>query len=253
MNKNWVDVLGVKASAINYQSVLDRIFSWVKTGQKNYVCVAAVHLVMECQQDASLLAGVNRSGLVTPDGMPLVWLLKLADYQQTERVYGPDLMLKVCEQANRSGTTIFLLGGAEGQSQLLKNKLTQKFPDIKIVGHVDTPTRPLGTQENRQIIKKINASSAQIIFVGLGCPHQERWMISNVPRLKNGVAIGVGAAFDFITGRVKQAPKWMRAIGLEWFFRLIQEPRRLAKRYLILNVSFVWKIAGKFTRSLLIK
>jgi N-acetylglucosaminyldiphosphoundecaprenol N-acetyl-beta-D-mannosaminyltransferase len=252
-NINRLDILGVKISPINYPLALKQIFDWVKNRQRNYVCVAAVHLVMECQQDPELLAGVNQAGLVTPDGMPLVWLLKLAGQQKVERVYGPDLMLKICQQAVQTRATIFLLGGAKGQSQNLKSVLHEKFPGIKIVGHVDTPVRPLSQRENQQIIKQINAAGPQLIFVGLGCPHQEQWMIDNLPHLKTGVAIGVGAAFDFLTGRVKQAPHWMRAIGLEWLFRLMQEPKRLARRYLVFNLIFVWKITNNFLKQSLLK
>jgi N-acetylglucosaminyldiphosphoundecaprenol N-acetyl-beta-D-mannosaminyltransferase len=168
-----------------------------------------------------------------------VWLIKLAGHRQVERVYGPDLMLKVCVRANQVGATIFLLGGAKGQSQNLKSVLQKQFSGVRVVGHADTPVRPLSKRDNLRIIKQINTSKAKIIFVGLGCPHQEQWMIDNLPSLKTGVAIGVGAAFDFLTGRARQAPRWMQKIGLEWLFRLLQEPRRLARRYLILNTLFV--------------
>ncbi|MFH2118649.1 MAG: WecB/TagA/CpsF family glycosyltransferase, partial [Candidatus Paceibacterota bacterium] len=240
----------VQVSAINYQSALKKIFTWIDAKQKNYVCVAAVHLVMECQKSAQLRAGVNRAGLVTPDGMPLAWLLKINGKKQTERVYGPDLMLKVCQQASQTGKTIFLLGGAKGQSRQLKTVLEKKFPKIKIVGHADTPIRPIPKQKNQQIIKQLNASRAQIVFVGLGCPLQEEWMITNLPHLKTGVAIGVGAAFDFITGKTKQAPRWLMSAGLEWLFRLLQEPQRLAYRYLVLNSLFIFLIGKQFLISL---
>lgn len=253
MKKNTVNILDVQVSAINYQSALKTIFSWATKQQKNYVCVAAVHLVMECQKDAELLAGVNRAGLVTPDGMPLAWLLKAYGQKNTQRVYGPDLMLKVCQQASQSGEKIFLLGGARGQSKQLKTVLKKKFPGISIVGHADTPIRPIPELTNQQIIKKIKLSKAVLIFVGLGCPLQEKWMIANLPKLKIGVAIGVGAAFDFLTGKTKQAPRWMMAVGLEWLFRLLQEPRRLAYRYLVLNSLFVFLLSKQLIVELIKK
>jgi len=248
--KKATDTLGVKVSATSYSQTLKTIFSWLENRQTNYVCVAAVHLVMECQRDVGLLTGVNKAGLIVPDGMPLVWLLKATGKNDVERVYGPDLMLKVCQQAAEERSSIFLLGGTSGQSKQLKTALQKKFPQIKIVGHVDTPLRPITKRKNQQIIKQINASRAQIIFVGLGCPHQERWMIDNLPNLKNGVAIGVGAAFDFITGSVKQAPRWLQNIGLEWLFRLAQEPRRLAYRYLVLNSLFILLVTKQFITNL---
>jgi len=246
MNKN-TDILGVKVSQLNYPLALNIIFDWVKNRRKNYVCVAAVHSIMECQKDPRLLAGLNRAGLVTPDGMPLVWLLKADGQKHVERVYGPDLMLKICARASQIGATIFLLGGIRGQS---KNVLQKKFPGIRVVGHVDTPVRPLPKQKNQQIIKQINIAKPQLIFIGLGCPQQELWMIDNLPNLKTGIAIGVGAAFNFLTGRVKQAPHWMRSAGLEWFFRLLQEPRRLGRRYLVFNFLFIFLISKQFSVNL---
>lgn len=235
-------VLNVSISGYNYPSVLKKIETLIRHKQHGYVCVAAVHLVMECQKDRFLLAGVNRSAATTCDGMPLAWLARLQGFP-AERVYGPDLTLQVCTLAAQNQWRIFLLGGGRGQSAQLKRVLEKRFPGIRIVGHEDTPVRPIPQKENRAIIETIHASKAQLVFVGMGCPYQEWWMIQNHQKLHARVLIGVGAAFDFITGRVKQAPPWMRRHGLEWLFRLFQDPRRLWYRYTILNLRFLLLVA----------
>lgn len=238
-----VDILGVHVSPLTYSVTLQVVADLVAKSLKGYICVAAVHLVMECQKDPKLLAGVNNATVVTPDGMPLVWLI-LRSGQKTERVYGPDLMLKICEKAARENYKIFLLGGNIGQSQLLKKKLTKKYSKLNIAGIEDTPIRPLSLEQNKQVIRKINQSGAQIVFVGTGCPTQELWMIENRKKLAAAVLIGVGAAFDYICGKRKQPPKRLQKLGFEWLFRLVQEPRRLWKRYLFLNAQFLMALLG---------
>lgn len=239
MKPKTTNILGVNVSAITYERALAEVFSPNTRGRLRYVCVAAVHLIMECQKDARLKAGVNAADLVTPDGMPLVWLSQLAGKRAVGRVYGPDLMLKICERAARENRSIFLLGGAKGQTKQLAQVLKKRFPGLRIAGTHDTPARPIPARENSALLQKIRASKADFIFVGMGCPFQEQWMIDASSKLKRGTAIGVGAAFDFLTGRVKQAPRWMQNIGLEWLFRLAQEPRRLARRYILLNAQFL--------------
>jgi len=239
-NKNFTPILDVNVSVLTYKKVIRKIEEWIVNNKKEYICVAAVHLVMECQRDENLLKGVNKAGLVTPDGMPLVWILKLKGKKDVERVYGPDLMLKMCRFAQGKGYKIFLLGGAKGESRILARKLKEKFPKLKIVGFKDTLKRPLLKKENKLVIDRINQSRADIVFVGMGCPFQELWIIENRRKLKANVLIGVGVAFDFITGRVRQAPKFIQNIGLEWFFRLLQEPGRLWYRYTVLNLMFIY-------------
>lgn len=251
MSKDYTEVLGVQIAVTTYRNTLTKIAAWIKNAKKSYICVAAVHLVMECQTSPRLLAGVNRAGVVTPDGMPLVWLSKFAG-KNVERVYGPTLMLKICQLAQNQGWKIFLLGGALGQTQILAEKLRQRFPRLKIVGCQDTPIKTLSERENRVVVDQINRTKPQVVFVGLGCPHQEWWMIKNRKKLSANVLVGVGAAFDIITLRTKQAPAWLQELGLEWFYRLIQEPRRLGPRYLTTNISFLWHLikeaAGKSRR-----
>lgn len=244
-------ILGVRVSAITYADALREIGQWIIEKKRRYVCVAATHLVMECQKDERLCRGVNRAGLVTPDGMPLVWLLRLYSHKKIERVYGPTLMLKTCRLAEKNGYKIFLLGGSFGQSRQLRQKLKKKFPALRIVGSRDTPVRPIPEKDNQAIVKEMNQSNAQVAFIGTGCPTQELWMLENRKRLAAPVLIGVGAAFDFLSGRVSQAPAWMQNTGLEWLFRLTQEPRRFWRRYTLLNAQFVWKITGQLFRDFL--
>lgn len=232
-------ILDVKVARVNYQSVLQEIVSLISSKKNGYICVAAVHLIMECVKDNQLRLGVNQADIVTPDGMPLVWLQKFYGNHEASRVYGPTLTLKTCELAERNGYRLFFLGGAPRQSQLLKKALLKRFPDLKMVGFQETPIRPIPEKENQKILQKIKKSRAEIIFVGLGCPLQEKWMIENYHLLNGTVCIGVGAAFDFITDKVAQAPAWIQNHGLEWLFRLTQDPRRLWHRYTVLNTQFI--------------
>ncbi len=242
-------ILGVKIDSLDYPSALLVIKDSIAKKKKGYICVSAVHLIMECQDKPHILSGVNKSLLTTPDGMPLVWLSKFAGKKQTQRVYGPSLMIKACEMAAENNYSIFLLGGRKGQSAQLKKKLIKKFPQLKIVGNIDTPTRPLPKKVNHEVIKQINKTKAKIVFVGLGCPIQEEWMIENIKTIDNSILIGVGAAFDFITNQVRQAPHWMQSLGLEWFFRLLQEPQRLWKRYTVQNIRFIFLVMKEFLPS----
>ena len=240
-----IKVLDSKISIVNYEIALSVIEKQIEKKKSHYVCAAAVHLVMEVYYNPKLQIVVNKSLLTVPDGMPLVWLAKLSGEKHASRVYGPDLMLKTCQLAEEKGYKVFLLGGAENQGKSLKKNLLQKYPKLKVAGVQETPIRPIPSKENEIILNKIRRSEPQIIFVGLGCPLQEKWMSDNYQRIRQGVLIGVGAAFDFISGKVKQAPVFMQNLGLEWLFRLYQEPLRLWKRYLILNSAFVFHIAKK--------
>ncbi len=252
MNKT-TNILDVAVSSITYPQVLHRITQWIEKKQCHYICVAAVHLIMECQKDHALRNGVNQASIVTPDGVPLVWLSKLYGNHAVERVYGPTLMTKICELAEKNEHRIFLLGGSKGQSGQAVKNLHRQFPQLDITGNIDTPHRPPTPAQTKTIIHTINAGKADIVFVGLGCPLQERWIIENRPYLNAAVLIGVGAAFDFISGKVPQAPQWMQQHGLEWLFRLIQEPRRLAHRYLIIQSIFVIKICRQLINDFLLR
>lgn len=239
MSIKLTTILGVNVSEITYKRVLQYVSSLFKRKQKSYICVAAVHLIMECQKNPTLLRGVNKADITTPDGMPLVWLSKLFGAKNIERVYGPTLMLKICSLAQASKWRIFILGGASGQAEELCSELKKHFPKIKVVGFRDTPGKQLSRQQNKLLVQKINRSGAHIVFIGMGCPYQELWMINNRKKLNANILIGVGAAFNFLTNREKQAPSFLQQMGLEWLFRLIQNPSRLWNRYIITNTLFI--------------
>lgn len=236
------NVLGVGVSPVDMEAALRRIEGWIAGREPNYVCVSGVHGVMESQRDPELRAIHNRAGMVTPDGMPLVWLSRLAGFREVERVYGPDLMLACCERSVERGWRHFLYGGAEGVPELLAERLEECFPGIEIAGAYSPPFRPLTEEEDSAVVERIDAANPDIVWVGLGTPKQERWMDAHVGRLDAPVLIGVGAAFDFHTGRKRQAPGWMQRAGLEWLYRLLSEPRRLGRRYCVNNPLFVWSV-----------
>jgi N-acetylglucosaminyldiphosphoundecaprenol N-acetyl-beta-D-mannosaminyltransferase len=240
------NVLGIGVSAINMAIALDTIDKWIAQRAPNYVCVTGVHGVMESRKDAELRAIHNRAGLVTPDGMPLVWVSRALGFRHVERVYGPDLMRAVCEHSVASGYRHFLYGGAPGVGEELERRLHELYPGIRVVGRYCPPFRPLTPAEDDEVIHLINAAAPDLVWVGLSTPTQERWMAAHTRRLNAPVLVGVGAAFDFIAGVKKQAPSWMRRSGLEWMFRLLSEPRRLWRRYLVNNPRFVALIAKQY-------
>jgi len=234
-----LNILGVAVSAIGPALALATIESWIATRDPHYVCVTGVPGVIESQSDPKLRAIHNRAGLVTPDGMPLVWIGRLSGQQQMARVYGPDLLLALCEHSCQTGYRHYFFGGGEGVADLLVQELAQRFPGLQTVGTHSPPFRSLTPSEDAAIVEAINSSGADIVWVGLSTPKQERWMASHRDRLTAPVLIGVGAAFDFHAGLKPQAPYWMQRSGLEWLFRLLSEPRRLWKRYLYNNPRFV--------------
>lgn len=234
------NVLGVKVSAITIPMALAIIDEWIKTGQHHYITITGVHGVIESQRSPEIRAIHNAAGLVTPDGMPLVWANHLQGFRFVERVYGPDLMLAVCDASRTTGYRHFLYGGAEGVPELLAEKLTARFPHLQIAGMYSPPFRALSPEEDDEICDMINASGADVVWVGLSTPKQEHWMAAHVNRLDAAVMVGVGAAFDFHAGLKRQAPHWMQRSGLEWLYRLLSEPRRLSRRYLINNPLFIY-------------
>jgi N-acetylglucosaminyldiphosphoundecaprenol N-acetyl-beta-D-mannosaminyltransferase len=236
------NILGVAVSAIHMSMALETMDGWIARREAHYVCVTNVHSVMESQRDESLRRIFNASGLVTPDGMPLVWLSRLTGFRHVERVYGPDLMMAVCEHSITRGYRHFFYGGAQGVPEQLAASLQERFPGLMVVGAFSPPFRPLSPEEDDQIVRMIAEAEPDIVWVGLGAPKQERWMAAHVSRLTVPVLVGVGAAFDFHTQRKRQAPHWMRRSGLEWLFRLLMEPRRLWRRYLVDNPLFVIRV-----------
>ena len=240
-----VNVLGVGISVLNLGTALDTIGGAVRERHKGYVCVTGVHGVMEAQDDVRFKKILNGAFLCTPDGMPMVWAGKLAGHREMRRVYGPDLMLDVCAWSETSGCRHFFYGGADGVAELLAQKLKAKFPKLEVAGIFTPPFRALNAAEEIKLAEQIRAARPDILWVGLSTPKQEKFMAEYLPKLAVTLMIGVGAAFDFHSGRVRQAPRWMQRSGLEWFYRLGCEPRRLARRYFRNNPLFVLKFLGQ--------
>lgn len=228
-------------SVLNERTALDAVAQALASRRGGYVCVTGVHGVMEAQADDGFRAILNRAFLNTPDGMPMVWLGRLEGHGDMGRVYGPDLMLDFCGLTRDKEFTHFLYGGAEGVAGQLKQRLEEKFPGLKIVGTHTPPFRELTTAEEAELVARVNKLKPDILWVGLSTPKQEKFMARFATRLPGVLMFGVGAAFDFHAGRVRQAPRWIQRSGFEWLFRLCAEPRRLWKRYLRNNPTFVCK------------
>jgi N-acetylglucosaminyldiphosphoundecaprenol N-acetyl-beta-D-mannosaminyltransferase len=237
------NVLGVGVSAVDIPMAVAAMERWIAEGGSAYVCVSGAHGVMECQRDEGLRRIHNDAGMVTPDGMPLVWLSRLHGARRVSRVYGPDLMLAFCERAEATGYRHFFYGGADGVPERLAAKLKERFPGLAVAGTWSPPFRALSPGEEREAIDRINAARPDVVWVGLSTPKQERWMAANRARLSAPVLVGVGAAFDFHAGLKPQAPKWMQRSGLEWLFRVATEPQRLWRRYAFTVPAFVILVA----------
>lgn len=231
-------VLGMRVDATSYADAIMRVLDWARARESRYVCVANVHMAMEAYDNPEFRRIVNAADLVTPDGMPLVWVLRRLGIRDQKRVYGPELTLRLCQAAAREGLSVGFLGGTSETLERLVANLKTRVPGLKVRYAYSPPFRPLTPEEDRRVVEAINATGVRILFVGLGCPKQERWMASHKGRVQ-AVMLGVGAAFDLHAGRVPQAPSWMQEAGLEWLFRLLVEPRRLWRRYVKHNPRFL--------------
>jgi N-acetylglucosaminyldiphosphoundecaprenol N-acetyl-beta-D-mannosaminyltransferase len=231
-------VLGMRVDATSYGDASRRVARWAHEGRPAYVCVATVHMVMETFDSSAFRRTVNGADLVTPDGRPLVWALRSLGVKDATQVRGTDLTTHVVERAAREGLPIGLYGGTPDLLERFVGILDRRYPGVRVVCRIAPPFRPLTPEEDEAVIEEILSSGARILFVGIGCPKQERWMEAHKERIP-AVMLGVGAAFDFHTGRVRQAPGWMQVAGLEWLFRLLMDPRRLWKRYVRHNPRFV--------------
>jgi N-acetylglucosaminyldiphosphoundecaprenol N-acetyl-beta-D-mannosaminyltransferase len=231
-------ILTMQVDVTSYPDATQKVVNWAREGRSRMVCAANVHMVMETHDDPAFGRIVNGADLVTPDGVPLVWALRLMGVEEATRVYGPDLTLHVCEAAAQQGIPIGLYGGTPESLDEFESFLTKRFAGTRVGCKIAPPFRPPTPEEDSLYIREINASGVRILFVGIGCPKQEKWMADHKDTI-NAVMLGVGAAFDFHTGRVRQAPRLIQRLGLEWAFRLAMEPGRLWKRYLKHNPRFV--------------
>ena len=240
-------MLGVGISAINLDLAVAAVGQALERKTKGYVCVTGVHGVTEAQDDPTFRDILNRSFLTTPDGMPTVWMGRWQGFRDMRRVYGPDLMLRVCEYGQSRGYRHFLYGGAPGVAEALKARLQERFPCLEIVGTYTPPFRPLTPGEEQELAQLVAGLKPDIFWVGLSTPKQEKFMAQYWQKLEATLFFGVGAAFDFHAGRMRQAPRWMQRSGLEWLFRLGCDPARLWKRYLRNNPLFVVRALGQLT------
>jgi len=231
------NVLGARIDALSWDVAIDRLLGWARARESRYVTICNVHVVVSASRDAAYRDIINGSDMATPDGAPVAWMLRRQGFASQPRISGPDLMWALCERCAAEGLPIHCYGSTEATLGLLRARLAAAFPALKVTME-SPPFRALSTVEDAAAVARINQSGAGIVFVGLGCPKQERWMAEHRGRV-NAVMIGVGAAFDFHAGTVRRAPAWMREHGLEWLHRLLSEPRRLWKRYLVTNTLFI--------------
>jgi N-acetylglucosaminyldiphosphoundecaprenol N-acetyl-beta-D-mannosaminyltransferase len=240
-------ILGVRVDATSYEETSRAVIEMAFTGSGGMVCVATTHSLLEARDDPDFRRLLNSAERVTPDGMPLVWGLRALGVRHASRVYGPSLMPAICRIAQQRGLKVGLYGGTPEVLDALRAHLHERFPRLAIPFAFSPPFRELGEEEERDVSDAIVESGVQVLFVGLGCPKQERWMAAHRAAFSCAM-VGVGAAFDFVCGAKSQAPGWMQSAGLEWLFRLIHEPRRLWRRYLIGNARFLYHFVVRGNR-----
>ena len=237
------EVAGVKIDAVTLRETVDRMHDFIRTGRREYIVLTGAHGVVEMQTDPELREINNRAALTTPDGMPLVWLGRAHGFREIEKVYAPDIMNLEFSLSVERAHKHFLYGGKPGVADELTRRLRARFRGISITGSYCPPFRPLDAREEADVVQRINASNADIVWCGLGCPKQEKWMARFRPQLNAAVLIGVGAGFDFLAGERPLAPAWIKHSGLEWAYRALSEPRRLGPRYARVVPSFVYYAA----------
>jgi len=234
-----ISVIGVQVDSTSYETSSRQLTNWARENQSRYVCIANAHMLMEAYDSASFGKIVNTADLVTPDGVPLVWMMRLKGQRGQQRVYGPTLMLHLLEAASRENIPVGFYGGKPDILAFLVERMQTRYETLNVAISLSPPFRELSLAEDEEIVRQINGSGTRILFVGLGCPKQEMWMAAHRGRVQ-AVMIGVGAAFDFHAGVKPQAPAWIQRLGLEWAFRLAVEPRRLWRRYLYHNPRFLF-------------
>jgi N-acetylglucosaminyldiphosphoundecaprenol N-acetyl-beta-D-mannosaminyltransferase len=240
-------VLNASIDVISWSDTLRTIRGWANRHESRYVCICNVHSVVTATQDAEFERVINEADLATPDGAPIAWMLRRLGFSHQQRINGPDLMLRYCEQAALCGESVFLYGGTPETMRRLQPALRERFPALEIAGAISPPFRPLTPAEDAEVIAAINASKAGTVWVSLGCPKQEKWMAAHRHRI-HAVMIGVGAAFDYHAGTTERAPLWMQNHGLEWLHRMASEPGRLSGRYLQTNSIFLFKAMRQLVR-----
>lgn len=238
-------ILGVDVAMIDFRAAIEKVTARVERRESGYVCFADVHSIMRAHDDPDHRASLRGAALVMPDGQPLAWTGRLRGHRAVERVCGPDFIAAFCRDTAARGWGHYFYGGADGVAETLAARLRAQAPDLVVAGVESPPFRPLSLEEHEATLERIRASGARVLWVGLGCPKQEKWLRDNAAALDGIVCLGVGAAFDFVTGRVRRAPPLMRRVGLEWLHRLASEPRRLWKRYLVLAPRFVLSVAAE--------
>lgn len=234
-----VRVVSLEADVCDHNSAIERVAVLAKGREGAYVCFGTVHMIMESHDSPEFGSKVNAADMIVPDGMPLVWMQRLRGRKNAKRVRANDLMIMLCEYAEKHELRVGFYGGKPDVIDAIIARAANDFPKLNIAYSYSPPFRQLTIGEDAKIIARINESGTQILFIGLGCPKQENWMAAHKSQLKC-VMLGVGASFDFYAGHVKESPEWLGTLGLEWLHRLTQEPKRLWKRYLILNPRFMW-------------
>ena len=244
-----VDILGVKVSAVNLPEAVRLADHAIRNRKNGYICVTGVHGIMEAQKDLAFREILNGALINTPDGMPLSWVGWMSGFPAMDRVYGPDFMLALCKHSVTTGYRHFLLGGKPGVAPALQTTLQTRFPGLNIVGTYTPPFGPLTIEQEHSLFRLIRSTTPDIVWVGLSTPKQEKFMANYVDRLGVPLMVGVGAAFDIHTGQFREAPNWIKRSGLQWLHRLVQEPGRLAPRYLQNNPRFLFLISRQLART----
>lgn len=243
--RNGHAVLEAFIDALSWDDAITQIVRWGAARQSRYVCICNVHSVVTTTRDVEFKVAVNNADMATPDGAPIAWVLRRLGFRSQERINGPDLMMKYLAEAERLDQAVFFYGSTDATLAKLRTALARQFPLLRIGGTHAPPFRPLTLEEDDRVVDMINHSGANVVFVGLGCPKQEKWMYDHRGRV-NAVMVGVGAAFDYHSGVLKRAPLWWQRNGLEWLYRLCAEPRRLFMRYLVTNTLFAVGMVRQF-------
>lgn len=231
-DRDMPQVLGVRFDFTDYDMVIERLRQWRVRGERRYITIANPHCVMTCRRDAEMARATAASALTLPDGVGVIWAARLLGFPNHGRVTGPTFMLRCCDQGRSYALRHYFYGGREGVANTLAARLSEKFPGLTVVGTCCPPFRTLTEEEDQEIVDRINATRPDVVWVGLGAPKQEKWMLAHLGRIEAAAMVGVGAAFDFHSGQVRWAPSWVRKMGLEWAYRLLLEPRRMWRRNL---------------------